>query len=109
MSSGELRHFVSIQEPTEAAGANGDYAEGTTWANLATNPEVWARIIYEKVQESSSDRDYTQSKAVIKIRHRTDITNRMRIVYGSEIFDIENSFDPSGRGAYLMIPVLGAE
>ena len=104
MSSGELRNFITIQYPTSAPGTSGDYSAGTTWLTLAN---VWARVIYSKASEVSTDRDHVRPNATIKIRHRTDITSKMRIVYGSETFDIEDSFDATGRGAYLMLPVVG--
>lgn len=99
MSAGLLRNLVTIQSSTVTASSNGDMSQ-RTWAELA---QVYARIIYEKASESSGDRDATQGKATIKIRYRSDVTNKMRVTFDSRVFDIENNYDPTGRKQYLML------
>ena len=101
MSSGELRHYVQINSPTNAVTSNGDYEAGKTWTLLAN---VWASVKYAKGSEDSGERDATMGQATIKIRHRTDITNKMQIVFGAVTFDIEDNFDPTGKSQYLIIP-----
>lgn len=100
MSAGELRDYVQIESSASSPSTNGDYSGNTTWSLVAN---VWARIIYAKVSESSGERDFTRGKATIKIRHRSDITNDMRIVFNGRIFEIEDNFDVNSKGQYLFI------
>ena len=100
MSSGELRHSVVIESQAGTPSTTGDYSANTTWSTVDT---VWASIKYAGGGESSDDRDSTTQSATIKIRYRTDITNKMRITFDGLIFDIESHIDPSGRRKYLML------
>jgi len=99
MSAGELRHKVVIESLTHGATTNGDYSE-PTWATVAT---VWASIRPSKAGEQSGDRDFTRQSIDIKIRYRSDVTNKMRITEGSTIYEINSIVDPIGRGQYLLI------
>ncbi len=100
MSAGELRDYVQIESIVQGSPNNGDYTQADTWGVVAS---VWARIKYTKSSESSENRDTTTSKAEIKIRHRSDLNNNMRITFNGKIFDFEDNFDASSKGAYLTI------
>lgn len=101
MSAGELRHYVAIEQLSYDGSSNtGDYSAEQSWSTLAS---VWARISYKSADETSTGRDATQQKAMIKMRWRSDVTTKHRINHGGVIFDIENAFDPTGKKQYLMI------
>ena len=102
MSSGELRNYIQIESIINSVSSNGDYSSGKTWGIV---DKVWAKISYSKGVESSGERDSTLGRATIKIRHRDDVSNKMRISFGSRVFDIEDSFDVTGRGQYLLLSV----
>ncbi len=106
MSGGELRNYVQIESIVNAVSSNGDYSSGKTWGIV---DKVWAKIAYSKGVESSGNRDTTLGRAMIKIRHRDDISNKMRVTFGSKVFDIEDNFDLTGRGQYLTLQVVVAD
>ena len=100
MSAGQLRHKVRIESQSSVPSDTGDFTGNTTWTLV---DEVWASIKHNAGDESSGARDSTKQKANIKIRHRSDITNKMRIVFSGINYDIEGHFDPTGKKAYLML------
>ena len=75
MSGGELRDYIQIESLINAVSANGDYSTGKTWGIV---DKVWAKIKYMQGSENSDERDATIGKAMIKIRWRDDISNKMR-------------------------------
>lgn len=103
MSAGELRHSVQIESIIQGSPSNGDYTAVDSWGIVAT---VFASINYSRGREDSDGRDVTQNRAVIKIRYRDDLSNRMRISHDGRIFDIEDNFDPTGKKQYLMLQTL---
>lgn len=106
MSGGELRDYIQIESLINAVSANGDYSAGKTWGIVA---KVWAKIKYMQGSENSDERDATIGKAMIKIRWRDDISNKMRITFGSRVFDIEDNFDLTGRNQYLTLHTIIAD
>ena len=101
MSSGELRNKVQIESLTHSGSSNnGDFASEQTWGVV---DEVWASITKSKGDEDSDARDNTTQKAIIKIRYRSDINERMRITHNGEIFDIESIQDRNSRRQYLWL------
>lgn len=76
--AGQLRTKITIQQPTITTGV--DAAQVPTWANVSTNPTVWARWVNAHGQEMlQSDALQSQQRAVVTIRHRTDIQESWRI------------------------------
>jgi SPP1 family predicted phage head-tail adaptor len=106
MSGGELRNYVQIESIVNAVSASGDYSSGKTWGIV---DKVWARIDYSGGAESSGERDSTLGRAKIKIRWRDDISNKMRITFGSKVFDIEDNYDLKGRSKYLTLHTVIAD
>lgn len=85
MDIGSLRHRITIEEATETLTSIGEVTQ--TWATFAT---VWAKV------EPLNGREYWQSAQInseitgkITIRYLEDITTKMRIKFGSRIFNIE--------------------
>ncbi len=85
MKAGALRHKVIIEKPTEVTNSIGEII--TTWSTFAT---VWAEIL------PLSGKEYWSSKQVnsevtgkIRIRYKSGITPKMRVKYGTRIFNIE--------------------
>lgn len=82
--AGDLRERIVIEQVATTRDAVGGQVE--TWSNLAT---LWARV----QPTSASERFYRQATNAaagwkISIRYRTDITTKMRIVWGSRRFEI---------------------
>jgi len=93
MRAGELRHRVIIQQKYVTQDAEGITTE--SWADIAT---VWAAI------EPLRGREFFDAAAVnaevttrIRIRYRSGIVPAMRVVYGSQVYEIESVIDVGGR------------
>ncbi len=87
MEAGRLHDLVSLQENTPTRDAGG--APVDVWTDLLTAPAIWADV------EPLSGREFLEAARVnaeithrIRVRYRSDLTERMRIVLGTRIFDI---------------------
>ena len=103
MEAGRLRHRVVIQSLAETQdGATGAITE--SWSTLAT---VWAAI------EPLSGREFiaaaesgSEVVARIVMRHRSDVTAKMRIVDGSMTYNIQAVLPDLESGTeYMTLPV----
>ena len=93
MNAGELRHQITIQTPTEAQDSLG--AVISTWSTFAT-----VRASVEPLQ----GREYlalqqVQSEAGVKIRIRylPGLNAKMRVLWTSKIYEIENILEIESR------------
>lgn len=84
MRAGRLNKLVTIEQVIESRDSKGGVVE--TWVTFA---EVWASI------EPLVGREYFDSKqlnaeltAKIRIRYLEGVTSKMRVLYGSRIFEI---------------------
>ncbi len=99
MKAGMLRHRVTIQQATETQNSYGEIVQA--WTTVAT---VWASIEARGVRESfAASQQFATADHIITIRYRSGVTAKMRIVYGSRVFDIQGAVDPDGRKRTLMI------
>lgn len=74
----DLRTRITFQSPTVSQGADG--AQTTVWANVSTNPTVWAKWINDHGQEAvQSEALQLQQRATVTVRHRSDIKETWRI------------------------------
>ena len=79
VNAGELRTRITFQEPTVSQDAGG--AQKKTWANVATNPTVWARWINAHGQEVvTSEALKSVQRATVTVRHRSDILSTWRVL-----------------------------
>jgi SPP1 family predicted phage head-tail adaptor len=99
MRSEQLRHRITIQQPTISQGSMGGATE--TWSTLAT---VWA----QKANKSSRE-FYAAHKINAEItdlficRHRTGVESNMRVLFDGQAYDIISAIDPDGRRRELHI------
>lgn len=83
VQAGELRTQITFQQPTVSKDAGG--AQSSSWANVATNPTVWARWVNAHGQEAvGSDALKSVQRATVTVRHRTDILTTWRVLKGGE-------------------------
>lgn len=99
MQVGPLRKRVTIQKRSQVQDAYGQPL--TAWEDVAT---VWAAI------EPISGRELLAAAAVqsevthqVILRYRPGVVSKMRIVYGSRIFDIQNVLDENERHRELTL------
>src|SRR5688500_2618492 len=98
MRSGLLRERVTIQSATTVQDANGEPIP--TWANLATNPTVWASVLSKASGErfiSGGEQVQASVSHTVRIRYRSDVTVLMRLIWRTNrTLQIENVVDPDG-------------
>ena len=97
MRSGELRHRITIEQPTETRDSYGSVK--ITWSTLAT---VWAAIWPVRAKEFVS-LGQTQSEVThrIRMRYRNDVTTKLRIEFNSRYFAINQVINPDERNIML--------
>jgi SPP1 family predicted phage head-tail adaptor len=85
MRAGQLRHKVTIQTSSEAQGATGDIT--TTWSTFATVnasiEPVYGREFFNNRQLSA------EITHLVEIRYLSGVRPKMRILFGTRYFDIE--------------------
>ncbi len=78
VNAGDLRTRITFQSPTVTPDAGG--AQVPSWANISTNPTVWARWVNEHGQEAvQSESIQSSQRAVVTVRHRMDLKESWRV------------------------------
>lgn len=100
MRAGKLRHSITIQQQSTTQDSYGQQVE--TWTNVAT---VWASV------EPLRGKEYFESKqekaevtTKITMRYRDGILPKMRVVFGSKTYDIQDviNLEERDRELHLM-------
>jgi SPP1 family predicted phage head-tail adaptor len=87
VNAGELRTRITFQQPTLTQDIGG--AQTIVWANVASNGTVWARWIMAHGQEVvNSDALKSVQRAVVTIRHRTDILTTWRVLKDGQAWQV---------------------
>lgn len=99
ISAGRLRHLVAIDRAVETQNAFGEPV--ITWSLFAS---VWARV------EPLSGREYfaarqVSSEQMVKItaRYLAGVTAKMRVTYGSNVYDIQDVIDVDKLGVEMQL------
>ena len=100
MRAGRLRHSVTIQEPT--AGTPNAYGETVdTWSTVAV---VRARIVPQNSREFFAAAQVRgEMTHLVEIRYRSDVTNQMRLKYGTRYLHIDGIIDTDERNRQLFL------
>ena len=98
MQAGRLNKRITIQSPATGQDATGEPTTG--WTDVAT---VWASIV------DVSGREYVaagglqnSAQTKITIRYRSGIVPSMRVVHGSDAYNVEAVLGQDRRGLLLM-------
>jgi SPP1 family predicted phage head-tail adaptor len=99
---GALRHRVTFQTLTRTPDGQGGYT--SSWADMSTNPTVWGEV----VPKSTPERFFSQAIQYqrthqVTIRYRSDLTQEMRMLFDSRIFQIKGIRKPDERRFFLII------
>jgi SPP1 family predicted phage head-tail adaptor len=87
ISAGDLRTRVTFQQPTATKDPGG--AQKNTFANVATNPTVWARWINAHGQEAEqSEALKSVQRATVTVRYRSDIVPTWQLLKDGEAWQI---------------------
>ena len=93
---GTMDTRIKIQYAVEAQDETG--AAVTTWTDLAS---VWAAKDYKSgLEREDSEKTTAFTYVYYRVRHRADVTPKMRVLDGSTIYDIEAILDYPGRRSY---------
>lgn len=94
---GDLRHLVQIQSRSTTQDTIGQ--EVTAWTTVAT---PFAKIEPALGQETLAGAAVTAAVThTLTIRYRTGITARMRVLYGTRVFEIVSVIDVEERHFWL--------
>lgn len=102
ITSGKLDKRVTIQQLSAASPARNDVGEpNETWVAVAT---VWASVEPLQGREYWAQQQIQSEVSIrLRIRYRSGLTTKMRVVYGSKIFDIKSIIDPQEKHEELQL------
>jgi SPP1 family predicted phage head-tail adaptor len=99
MRAGPLRCRVTIEEPAETQGADG--AILTAWETFAT---TWASVEPLIGKEYfAQQREQATVSHKIRMRHIAGITHKMRIAWGTRLFEIESVLNVGERNREIVL------
>ncbi|EIC82083.1 phage head closure protein [Serratia sp. M24T3] len=102
MQAGKLRHRVLLQIPVNSQ----DPESGAVTPSWQDVRYLWAEVTPLSVREFiASQAGQSEISARIKIRRRSDITSKHRLIFRSQIYNIEGVLpDPESGLEYLTLP-----
>lgn len=99
MRAGQLRHTISIQEQTDTADGMGGFT--TAWADsYKCKAAIWPLSARESLDAMKLELVVTHK---IRIRYRSGITAKNRILFGSRTFNIVSIINNDERNISLDI------
>lgn len=103
MRAGRLNKRITIQSPATGQDENGEPLTG--WTNFVTEGDgkVWASIVDVSGREyvaAGGMQNSAQTK--ITIRYSAGIVPSMRVVHGSDAYNVESVLGQDGRSLLLM-------
>lgn len=99
---GELDQLITLQ--AEHRTSDGIGGSTVAYADLATDPTVWASVLPVRGRENTEEgRTNAEGLYLFTIRNRADIDETHRIVWESEAYDIRAVKRVSSREMYLKI------
>lgn len=99
---GKMDQRITFERAAETQDSIGDTIQ--TWAPLAYNPTVWARVFPASGREGMENaRTTATAMTIFQIHNRTDLTEKDRIVWGDIRYNIRVIMRASTRDHYLKI------
>lgn len=99
---GKLDRRITFQEKVIGDNVSNEDEE-TGWQDIETTPEVWANVEEKSgTEEFKADQLNGVKLSHFYIRYRNDLNVKLRIVYGSDLYDIQ-SILALDRNRYLKI------
>lgn len=100
----DLRDRITFQSPTITKKDSGAQVEA--YANIATNPTVWAQWVNDHGQEVvTSDAEKSEQRATVTIRYRSDVSETWRVVKDEEAWKIFSIDHVRGRNRWTVMRV----
>ena len=91
LGAGKFTKRVTLQQNTPGKENTGGMVD--TWADLATIPNVWARVMSvsgNEISLTNKGGQVSNARTEITIRYRTDLpaAEKMRVLYNSKIYNV---------------------
>jgi SPP1 family predicted phage head-tail adaptor len=100
----DLRDRVTFQSPTISKTSGG--AQTEAYANVGTNPTVWALVVYDHGQEVvANDAEKSVQRATVTIRHRSDVLATWQILIDGAAWKIFSVDHVRGRNRWTVLRV----
>lgn len=101
---GEMRDCITLQSPTMTKTTNG--AQVPAFANVSTDPIVWALWVNDHGQESvASDANKSVQRATVTIRYRTDVLTTWQVLKDSLEWQITSVDQVRGQHRWTVLRV----
>lgn len=92
VNAGKYRHRITIRNASTSRDAMGGvYGTGSTVTTVWAEKQDWTGA---ESRENGQDTASLRTKFII--RYRTDVTEKMEVVHGSDVYDIEVVKDYDG-------------
>lgn len=101
MQTGRLRERVAIQAESVTQNTSGE--EIPTWATETT---VWASVLSGSISErftAAAGQRAAEITHTVRMRYRTDITPKKRLLWETRILEVLGQMDPDGRTRDLIV------
>lgn len=99
MRAGPLRSRITIERPTETQAGDGSIITG--WEAFAT---AWASVEPLVGREYfAQEREQATVSHKIRMRHLPGITHKMRVAWGSKLFEIESVLNVGERNREIVL------
>lgn len=84
----DLRDRITFQSPTITKAASG--AQTESYANVATNPTVWAQIVWDHGQNVvvATDAERSEQRGTVTIRYRGDVSDKWQVLVDGNPYKI---------------------
>lgn len=99
MGAGDYRHLVTIQQPVETTDDLGQPV--TTWSNVATVHAAVEPLEGRELFAAQAVRAETTTR--VRIRYRSGITPKHRLVYAGRVLNILSVIDPDERHREIVL------
>lgn len=100
IAAGKFRQVITIQQRADTADGMGGFT--TTWGTYAANVRAAMRP-YTGKEYWAAGMKQTEASAVFSIRYQAGITQAMRILFGSRVYDIASIINPDEANRELHI------
>lgn len=101
---GDMRDRVTFQSPTVSKSSGGGQVEA--YANVATNPTVWALVVYDHGQEViTNDAEKSVQRATVTVRYRSDVLATWQVLIDGAAWKIFSVDHVRGRNRWTVLRV----
>lgn len=109
INAGRLDQLITLQRRASGVDALGQ--ESVTWANLDSDPTVWASASTARGKEFFAAGEVrSEARVVFRIRYRSDVLHdsaTLRVVWDGEIYDVTEP-PQDVDGAHVAIDLFGS-